>query len=209
MTNAWLMEKYQLSPTQLDDVLNKILKKSRDLAKKIAADVRQGMTDSELMEKYQLSREGLGRAFDRLVKFGLIDKEAFDNSLSSANRQTFFGEKRQVHRRVPQFPVTVVDRANPRNIGQLKDISGRGLGVVGLYALKGEDKSIAILGDDLGVVSPFEVRAECRWVTRASEHTELVSGFQIRQISEKDLAWLREFIETIDLGTLGLLEDTK
>jgi len=207
MTNARPMEKYRLSPRQLDDVLKKILKRSRDLAKKIAVDVCQGMTDSELMEKYQLPREGLGRAFGKLLELGLIDKNVFDASLSPAHQQTFLGEKREEYRRVPQFSVTIVDRANSLNMGQLKDISVRGLGVIGMHALKGQDMSIAILGDDMGVVSPFEVRAECRWSTPAGKNTETVSGFQIRQISEQDLAWLREFLETIDLGTLGVLEE--
>lgn len=207
LTNDQLMDKYQLSPKQLDDVLKKILNTSRDLAKKIAGDVRRGMIVSELMEKYQLSREGLYRAFEKLLELGFIDQKVLGRCLSPANPENSSGEKREGHRRVPRSLVTVVDRANPRNMGRLRDISGKGLGVVGMRTYVEEDKSIAILGDDIGVVSPFEVRAECRWVATGSKTTEPVAGFQIRQISEQDLKWLRKFIEAIDLGNLELLEE--
>lgn len=210
MTSDHLMDKYQLSPKQLDDVLDKILTASRDLAKKISEDIRQGMIDSQLMKKYQLSREGLSRAFEKLLEAGFIDRNEFDRCLSPTRPETSFVEKRHRHRRVPCFPVTVVDRSNPRNTGRVKDISAMGLGVVGMQAQLGENKSIAILGDDLGVISPFEVRAECRWVATGSEYTEPVAGFQIRLISERDLAWLEEFIEAIDLGAFeGLDENAK
>jgi hypothetical protein len=200
MSNDQLMDKYQLSPKQLDDVLAQILTASTALAKKISEDIRQEMIDSQLMKKYQLSREGLSRAFEKLLEAGFIDQEAFDRCLSPTKPETTFVEKRHRHRRVPYFPVTVVDRSNPRNTGRVKDISAMGLGVVGMQAQSGENKSIAILGDDLGVISPFELRAECRWVVTGSKCTEPVAGFQIRLISERDLAWLEEFIEAIDLG---------
>jgi hypothetical protein len=100
-----------------------------------------------------------------------------------------------------------VDRADPSNVGRVKDVSGRGLAVIGMQASIGEDKSIAILGDDLGLISPFEVRVECRWVSIGSGNTEPVAGFQIRAISERDLVWLREFLETIDIGSLEAVEE--
>ena len=202
-----LMNKYQLSSKQLDHVLKKTFKASRDLAKIVAEDIRQGIADSRLMEKYRLSRDGLQHAFDKLLEAGFIDQSTYDSHLSNGKPEPYLDEKRQGHRRVPRFPVTVVDRADPRNMGRVKDISGRGLAVIGVKAHIGEDKSIAILGDDLGVVSPFEVRAECRWVSTGSGYSEPMAGFQIRAISERDLAWLKEFIEIIDLGTLEFMEE--
>jgi len=201
------MEKYQLSSRQLDHVLKETLKAGRNLAKKVADDVRAGVTDSQLMEKYRLSLDGLHRAFKMLLDGGFIDKGAYHSRLPKANQAPFFIEKRQGVRRVPRFPVAVVDRADPTNVGRVKDVSGRGLAVIGMQASMGEDKSIAILGDDLGLVSPFEVRVECRWVSIGSGNTEPVAGFQIRAISERDLAWLREFLETIDLGSLEAVEE--
>ncbi len=59
--------------------------------------------------------------------------------------------------------MAVVDQKDRKNGGRLKNISYKGLGVVGLPASIGETKSFAILGDDLGLVNPFEVTAECRW----------------------------------------------
>ena len=94
MSNDQLMDKYQLSAKQLDDVLDQILTASRALARKISEDIRQEMIDSQLMKKYQLSREGLSRAFEKLLEAGFIDQKEFDRCLSPTKPETTFVEKR-------------------------------------------------------------------------------------------------------------------
>jgi uncharacterized protein (DUF433 family) len=95
MTRDELMEKYQLSSRQLDHVLKETLKAGRNLAKKVADDVRAGVTDSQLMEKYRLTLDGLHRAFKMLLDGGFIDKGAYHSRLPKANQAPFLIEKRQ------------------------------------------------------------------------------------------------------------------
>jgi hypothetical protein len=200
MKSGELMQKYRLSRDQLNDVLDKLFKASSDLAKKVSGDILLGMLDSHIMEKYQLSKTGLERSLQKLVELGLIDRESLYRFPSAHSENILPGEKRRGNRSVPSFYVRVIDRENPCNSGQMKDISYRGLGITGMQARLGEDKVIAILGDDSGLITPFEVRAECRWVSVGRQPSEIIAGFQIRQISDKDLSWLKEFIDVVRIG---------
>jgi uncharacterized protein (DUF433 family) len=201
MTNVQLMQKYQLSSRQLRKLLGKVLEESNALAERIAGDVREGMNDSELMAKYQLSPNGLRNALEKLFERGFIDQTEIERRPSGHTLQPVRRERRKNTRYSPSFSVTVVDHENRRNGGRLKDISYKGLGVVGLPTSIGETKSIAILGDDLGLVNPFEVTAECKWVEAEGEGGKPVAGFQITDISKRDLLWLREFIKAMGSDT--------
>ncbi len=197
MTNTRLMEKYELSSRQLREVLARVLEESKVVAKRIADDVREGMNESQLMAKYRLSPGGLRNAFEKIFEAGFIDRTQLDRWLSAHAFKAERAERRKNTRYSPSFSVTVVDQENRRSGGRLKDISYKGLGVVGLPASIGETKSIAILGDDLGLVNPFEVIAECRWVMPGGEGRKPVAGFQITHISGRDLLWMREFIKVV------------
>ncbi len=195
MSHSQLMQKYQLSSPQLRQVLDRVLEQSTAVAKRIADDVQQGMSDSELMAKYQLSADGLRTAFENLFARGFIGRTQLDKRLFAYMLQSDGVERRRNVRYSPSFSVTVVDQENHGNGGRLKDISYKGLSVVGLSVSIGETKSIAILGDELGLVNPFEVTAECRWGMIENKGNKPLAGFQITNISERDLSWLREFIK--------------
>src|SRR5512139_1978196 len=100
MTDAELMEKYQLSAKGLQSVFEKLLASnsitrsefewrptpyqdtqfiSRLIPEEAMADIRSGMNDYELMEKYNLSPNGLRRAFQSLVDVGLTTHEELAN----------------------------------------------------------------------------------------------------------------------------------
>ncbi len=68
MTNARLMEKYELSSRQLGEVLARVLEESKALAGKIADDMRKGMNESQLMAKYHYRPADCGMAFEKLLK---------------------------------------------------------------------------------------------------------------------------------------------
>ncbi len=201
MTRWKLMEKYQLSYAELQQVVKIVLRQRERIAARIAEDVRSGMTDSELTEKYQLSQTGLETALKHLLKEGfLVSAELIGRGGLFQRAVSAEPERRQLARRSPALQVAVRDGGKPDRSGTVKDISERGLAVRGIEAQVGEVKTLAILGDDLGYVDPFEVEAQCRWVTRGGADEGLVAGFLIVTMSDEDLASLKMFIHLIDLG---------
>ncbi len=110
-----------------------------------------------------------------------------------------FHERRQISRRSPSEQIIVCDRSNDGSRGTVKDITEKGLAVMGIEADVGELKTLVILGDDIGLVDPFELTAECRWVGSEGSEVQSVAGFRVIAISDQDLQILRKFIDFLDL----------
>ncbi len=169
-------------------------------ARKLAHDVRSGLTDFELMAKYGLSFDELESLFDRLVnarilrRAELLERTAFFEE--DTNRKTTRGPARELVR----FRLPVVDVNDPSNTGIVRDISTKGFRVAGLKADPDEVRTLQIRADVFSGLLPFVVEAECRWVKeRGTEKTYLVAGFEITRISDLHLRELRKLVRTVGL----------
>ncbi len=200
MTPRKVMRKYGLSGEQLKKAIELVLRERRKIAEKIAGDVRLGMKDSELMEKYQLSNSALQKICQTLLTEGFLEP---DKTKGLKPRLSYCAsvsrERRRISRRSPSMQIVVCDRHNEGFRGTVKDVTEKGLAVIGLGVSVGELKTLAILGDDLGLIDPFELRAECRWVGSEGCDGLSVAGFQVIAISDQDLQSLQRFVEFLDL----------
>jgi uncharacterized protein (DUF433 family) len=201
MTHREIREKYGLSGQRLKKAFEIILRERRRIAEKIAEDVRAGMKGSELMEKYQLSNSALQKAYQILPTEGWLGAGEINGPEQPLREGgSVHHERREVSRRCPSLRIVVSDRNNEGLSGTVKDITEKGLAVKGIEANIGEQKTLAILGDDIGIIDPFELRAECRWVTSEGPGGESVAGFQVTAISDEDRQSLQLLIDFLDLG---------
>ena len=166
-------------------------------AKEIIADVRARMTEADLMEKYGVSRKGLQNAFRQLV----LARAITAHELTSACGLPYQSEEplnlRQAPRYYLDFELPIHELEHPDIEGMVRDLAEEGVGIIGLEAEVGEDKTFVILGDDLGAVEPFQFTAQCRWVKRQEPGGDIMSGFRISDISEEHKKMLRQLIRIV------------
>lgn len=218
MTDAQLMEKYQLSAKGLQSAFEKLLETnsitraelewrptpyqdtqfiSRMIPEEAVADIRSGMTDFELMEKYNLSPNGLRRAFQSLVDAGLVTQQELADRLPGYAETVFVESLRELPRHFLAIAVDIYDRTKPELSGTLRDITEKGVGVSGIAAKLGEVKILAIPADKFIDADPILFEARCVWVDREGASMEFRAGFQITKISERCLKDLRTLIRTL------------
>lgn len=199
LTTSQLMAKYHMSEKGISNAIEQILEERANIARMMAADIRAGMSETELMAKYQLSLSGLGIAMRVLGDEGFIDPQ-LSQPVQHESPSWAHTEKRETARLNVAVTVPVLDTMNLVNRGTVRDLTERGLSVIGVEASVGQIKRLAVMGDDLGALDPFEVRAECRWAKPGTEAEPPIAGFRITQISARDLECLRDFIRSIEFG---------
>jgi hypothetical protein len=220
MTDAQLMAKYGVSTKGLQSIFrqlvetNTITQGELDLRRgrykdtmvlqrleppEILGDIRSGMTDFELMEKHDLSPKGLQRAFDELIQAGVIDQTELDSRFSAYDSVTV-----QSLRNMPRYflavAVDVYELGHPETRGILRDITEKGVGIVGIKIKPGILKTFTIPSENFIDEGPILFDAKCVWSTPETWDQEAVAGFQIVKISEKSLQDLRELIRSLALN---------
>jgi len=112
-----------------------------------------------------------------------------------------FGPERV--RRLPRnyllVQLAVFDAENPGIVGQLKDITERGLQIAGLPAEPGQTRKLLIEAEQFAEVMPFTLGAECRW-TRMDERDGLTAGFKIVSLDETSSEQLKKLIGFLSFG---------
>jgi hypothetical protein len=172
-------------------------------AKDIVSDIRAGLDDGGLMRKYRLTSKGLQRIFSKLLEGKFIVQTDLDNRYHSADDTADIDDLREFPRNYPALAVTVYEGNMGGCKGVVRDITERGIGVIGIDAKPDEVKSFLI---DAGRLSDFETiqfDATCRWIKNDPEEGQCVAGFEITNISEENLHELREVI-----GGFTLTDDT-
>jgi hypothetical protein len=178
-------------------------------AKCIVRDIRSGMSDADLMQKYNLSSKGLQSAFQKLIDnrimtiqeiYGQRDSETGDDTM-------IIYDMRQFPRYLLAVVVPVYDKARPDQIGTLRDVTERGLGISGLEARIGEVKSLIISCGEFIDVKDLYLEAECRWINPDESGDLWRGGYQITKISRDNLARLRRLIGTLTLDTRFMSQD--
>jgi hypothetical protein len=221
MTDAQLMEKYQLSANGLQSAFEKLLETkaitraelewrptpyqdtqfiSRMIPEEAVVDIRSGMNDFELMEKYNLSPNGLRRAFQSLVDAGLITREELSNRCPGFAETVFIESLRELPRHFLAIAVTIYDRTRPEVSGTLRDITEKGVGVSGISAKLGEVKILAIPAEKFIDADPILFEARCVWVDKEGAAMESRAGFQVTKISERCLQDLRRLIRSLSFN---------
>jgi hypothetical protein len=219
VTDPELMAKYNLSIKGLQSIfrqlleINAITQAELDLRRgpykdtvvlqrleppEMVRDIRSGMTDFELMGKHDLSPKGLQRAFDELLRAGEIDQAELDSRFSAYDSVTV-----QSLREMPRYflavAVDIYELGHPENRGILRDITEKGVGVVGIKANPGTRITFTVPSEKFIHEGPIVFDAKCVWTTPEGWDQEAAAGFQIVKISEKSLQDLRELIHSLAL----------
>ncbi|MFH1117534.1 MAG: PilZ domain-containing protein [Pseudomonadota bacterium] len=168
--------------------------------KDIVNDIRSGVPDHELMRKYNLSVKGVQRAFEKLVLIGAVTRAEIDARGQAAADTIFFQSMRELprHYLVVQIPIHVIGD-NSKTVGKVRDITEQGLGISGVEATVGEEKTFGFYPDEFISVQPFTFKAECRWAEQKGPK-DFVAGFQITNITKDGLEKLRQLIQDLTFG---------
>ena len=162
MTDAQLMAKYGVSTKGLQSIFRQLLDTNtitqgeldarhgpykdtvilqRLKPPEMVRDIRSGMTDFQLMEKHDLSPRGLQRAFDGLLQSGEIDQAELESRFQAYDSVTV-----QSLRDLPRYflavAVDVYELGHPETKGVLRDITEKGVGIVGIQAKPGTSENI-------------------------------------------------------------------
>jgi hypothetical protein len=180
MTDSELMNKYRISRKDLRSILKQLAEERDARAIEIVLDIRAGLSDRDLMQKHGLSRTGLLTAFHILVKGKFISEDELYERVSSDHNDMPYPAVRKVARNHPLLPILVHDKDHPENVGRIRDMTEKGLGLRGFQARAGETKVLVIEANELGGYGELTVRAKCRWIKEDVEG-ERFAGFRILQ----------------------------
>jgi hypothetical protein len=161
------------------------------------------MDDGSLMEKYRLSAKGLQRIFEKLVAGGFLTRLELDARVNFNDDTADIEDLRDFPRNYPVLSVSVFEGNRKGAKGTVRDITEKGVGIVGIEARVHEQKTFFI---DAGRLSEFDTirfDAECRWIKWDCAERRYVAGFEITKISKDALEELREMI-----GGFTLTADT-
>ncbi len=208
-----LMEKYKLSEKGLQNLFDELAylgfitqaehREVKPPKRKISAaefvdDVRGGMPQGSIMEKYMLSSKGLESAYRKLVEVGILKPDEIPQSLDREKDEAV-DELREEVRCFLDFELPVIDVGAVDTQGRVRDITVKGLGVIGIPAEVNELKTLMVYHEKFALIKPFLIEATCRWVKRESENGHYIAGFEITNTSEKDLQQLRKLVKIISL----------
>ena len=199
MTDSELSSKYNLGWDQLRFVFKQLAEARERRIRMLVCDLRSGMAPVELRRKYRLSLKSLESALKLLLEATVITWDEFKTFRSAAGHRGAEQDLRQTLRKHPIPLVTVYEDGKPGTRFVVRDISEKGIGIVGIRAQIDEIKSLAVVGDELGLIAPFEFKAQCRWTKRLGPNGDICSGFSVLSISEQDLFRLREFMDGFTL----------
>lgn len=198
MDNQALMDKYDLSPAGLQNLFKSLdragllqrisVDKNHAPTKvvvnihQILEDIRLGLAKVQLMQKYRLSPRGLRWISKTLANMGSISLKEVHDKLHITVSELFADKARQTKRYSIPFNCWVYESGNPGTIGKVRDLSENGLGIAGLNASLGDEKSLVIQGDEFGEFAGFTFEGICRWMRKDSKGVS-VTGFEISNIA--------------------------
>lgn len=208
-----LMEKYGLSAKGLQNLFDELAylgfitlaehREVKPMKRKISAaqfvdDIRAGLPHDAMAEKYSLSAKGLISAYRKLVDAGILGPDEFPSDLEK-KVGVASSDLREEARCYLDFELPIIDVGPSETEGRVRDITERGLGVIGIPAKVDEVKTFLVFHEKFALIKPFLFDAECRWVKRESENGDYIAGFKITDTSDKDLQQLRKLVRIIRL----------
>ena len=170
-------------------------------AKDIVNDIRDGTADRELMEKYNLSSKGLQSVYKKLVAAKAVrPAELYDREPILDADTADVESIREDLRELLEVKIPICELNAPDNAGVINDISGKGVGVMGLQTKQGETKTLAVMPESFFPVDPFSFDAVCRWVKTRQIEGAIAAGFEITNISDEGANRLKEVIRLLNMG---------
>jgi len=171
-------------------------------AKEFMLDVKAGYTNNQLMEKYRLSQLGLAGTFEKLMDAKVITEDELDRRVSLEEDLRVQSPTRQRPRCYPVAKLRISDLHNPSINGYVRDITAKGVQILGVAAHIGDMRSFRIQTAGIDDVYIFSFEAVCRWSQRWITTGSYSAGFEITQIDEGDLEQLKKMIEGMTICDL-------
>jgi len=168
-------------------------------ANEFADDIRSGMSNDALMQKYRLSIEGLASVFKKLLEANILDKSELNRRMAAGDDTADLDQMRNLARCYPIVNIPVIDLADRRGQGYLRDLTEKGLQVAGIRARVNEMKNLLIKADAVSDLLPFTLEACCKWCQEQDAEGVPVSGFEIKSLSRSDRVMLRKTLELFTL----------
>lgn len=169
--------------------------KGRDLLD----DIRSGMTDAELMEKYDISFQALRNAFQQLLNAKVVTAHELRRRSESDAHVVNTDDTQRLPRNFVVFPIPIRDARRPTNKGNVRDITERSVGTIGIRADLDEMIVFQILPSEVVDVGPIQFVAKCRWIKRDPEGS-FVAGFEIVRIKDEVKKRLQSLIREATFG---------
>ncbi|MBI5570390.1 MAG: hypothetical protein HY914_10635 [Desulfomonile tiedjei] len=212
VTHSGLMKKYKLTRSALERLLNEMTNagislfrereardKKRISVSDIIRDVRAGLSETELMRKYELSSRGLQSTFWKLVRSGALTWHELLSAYPDLDSPATPREMRHWVRGYPILSIKVYDEGNPQNRGKVRDLTEKGLGVAGVLAEVGQQKTFVVVPDECTNLKPFRVRVECKWFLPTFESSPCAAGFEITGMDVDGFERLQELVQVTTL----------
>jgi len=211
MDDSALMEKYKLTPRGLQNLFDELgylgyleqpecreVKPARQRisAKAMVQDIRAGLSHAALAEKFKLSAKGLKRAFKKLAESGMIDPVEFREGIS-AEDTVILENIRELRRYYLDFDLPIIQVGPPELKGRVRDITEKGVGIIGIPAEVDEIRTFLILHEKFVLIKPFLFDAKCRWIAPEQGDGQCCAGFQITNTSEKDVVELKKLVRIV------------
>jgi hypothetical protein len=168
-------------------------------ARDIVIDIRAGISDAELMDKYRLTARGLQSAFNQLIEKKAISVQELCNRPIDDEDTVTIEDMRRLPRHYLTVSVPIYEPTRPQIQGELRDLTERGIGVIGIESQVSEIKSFVIPCRKLIKLENIWFEAECLWANSEIKDNHFVAGFQITKISEDFLVRLRQLINYVTL----------
>jgi uncharacterized protein (DUF433 family) len=209
MSESDLMKKYRLSLQGLNHLMQELAglglipdrtggkaatPRKRVKVKDFIKDFRAGLSDAELTRKYDLSHDALYILLQKLMNMRALKPDELFGDLDIKSGSVSPLNVRELERYYLDFQVVIFDASRPENKGVIRDVTEKGIGILGISCTPGELRTFVVTPENSPDIEPFLLRAECRWSDIQLEG-EFVSGFSIEEISEDDLASLRMLIK--------------
>jgi hypothetical protein len=160
------------------------------------------MTDDELAQKYQLTPGKLEFIFNKLLEAKAISAAEIEDRRGGRARGPYPempSDFRISVREKLDFPLAVYEKDMPDIRGLLRDISEQGVGVKGIEAAVGDQKTLIIPAHELFHINPIEIEVICRWVATEGSYGDPVGGFEIVNLIEGSMEDLQMLIRTLPL----------
>jgi len=149
------------------------------------------------MTKYDISSTGLYILYRKLIELKAIDENELYGDTQLKPGAIDPVNVREMERYCLDFELSVIEAPFPGNKGTVRDITEKGLGLVGITCSKGDRKVLMISPDKFMDIESFVCRAECMWADYDVNSMSISSGFKINEISSPDLSRLRKLIGAI------------
>ena len=126
-------------------------------ARGIVKDIRAGLGNAELMTRYGLNPKQLRKTFDILLESKVINHGELRNDLSLPPDQLQPINHRELERYYLDFDLPIVETGPPEVDGKVRDITEKGVGVIGIPSEVDQVKTFLVLHDEFVLIEPHHV----------------------------------------------------